>query len=788
MGLTNTSVGMGAVDSGLEIRKQAPTDKVVAIAGNPNVGKSTLFNNLTGMNQHTGNWPGKTVSNAQGWCKTGRHGYVLVDIPGTYSLMAHSAEEEVARNFICFGKSDAVVVVCDATCLERNLNLVLQTMEISDRVLVCVNLLDEAKRKHISIDLSALSDELGVPVAGTVARKKKSLDRMMDQLDDLVDRETALTPFKVQYDPLIEQAIRIAEPAIRAAVCGKSPVGGSGAAAEAGEAAAGEVAAGEVAAQDEATRDRAASAEARNIEEASDETGNAAVGEVAEAAAISPCCDSPAALSPRWLALKLLDYDKSLMDELKAYLGFDILEDPAVAAGVEAARDYLKAGGLRPEQLKDKIVSGLVKAAEAVSRKAVHFQKEGYNDGDRRLDKVLTSKWAGYPIMLALLALVFWITITGANYPSALLSDLLFKVQDRLLDVFHYIGAPEWLTGMLVLGIYRVLAWVVSVMLPPMAIFFPMFTLLEDSGYLPRIAYNLDKPFKCCHACGKQALTMCMGFGCNAAGIVGCRIIDSPRERLIAMVTNNFVPCNGRFPTLIAIISMFFVGVAGGAGNTLLSSLLLTLLILFGILMTFAVSKALSMTVLKGVPSSFTLELPPYRRPQIGKVIVRSIFDRTLFVLGRAIVVAAPAGLLIWIMANVYVGDLSLLAHCSAFLDPFARLMGLDGVILMAFILGLPANEIVIPIIIMAYMAQGSLLEFDSLTQLKELLVANGWTWVTAVCTMLFSLMHWPCSTTLLTIRKETGGWKWVIASFLIPTLCGFVLCMLVAGVAGMLA
>ena len=686
------------------------------------------------------------MSNAQGWCKTGRHGYVLVDIPGTYSLMAHSAEEEVARNFICFGKSDAVVVVCDATCLERNLNLVLQTMEISDRVLVCVNLLDEAKRKHISIDLNALSDELGVPVAGTVARKKKSLDRMMDQLDDLVDRETALTPFKVQYDPLIEQAIYIAEPAIRAVLCGKIP---GGEAADAGE---------------------------------------TAVGEMAEAAAISPCCDSPAALSPRWLALKLLDYDKSLMDELKSYLGFDILEDPAVAAGVEAARDYLKAGGLRPEQLKDKIVSGLVKAAETVSRKAVHFQKEGYNDGDRRLDKVLTSKWAGYPIMLALLALVFWITITGANYPSALLSDLLFQVQDRLLDVFHYIGAPEWLTGMLVLGIYRVLAWVVSVMLPPMAIFFPMFTLLEDSGYLPRIAYNLDKPFKCCHACGKQALTMCMGFGCNAAGIVGCRIIDSPRERLIAMVTNNFVPCNGRFPTLIAIISMFFVGVAGGAGNTLLSSLLLTLLILFGILMTFAVSKALSMTVLKGVPSSFTLELPPYRRPQIGKVIVRSIFDRTLFVLGRAIVVAAPAGLLIWIMANVYVGDLSLLAHCSAFLDPFARLMGLDGVILMAFILGLPANEIVIPIIIMAYMAQGSLLEFDSLIQLKELLVANGWTWVTAVCTMLFSLMHWPCSTTLLTIRKETGGWKWVIASFLIPTLCGIALCMLVAGVAGMLA
>jgi ferrous iron transport protein B len=685
------------------------------------------------------------VSNAQGWCKTGRHGYVLVDIPGTYSLMAHSAEEEVARNFICFGKSDAVVVVCDATCLERNLNLVLQTMEISDRVLVCVNLLDEAKRKHISIDLNALSDELGVPVAGTVARKKKSLDRMMDQLDDLVDRETALTPFKVEYDPLIEQAIHIAEPAIRAALCGKIP---GGEAADAGE---------------------------------------AAVGEMAEAAAISPCCDSPAALSPRWLALKLLDYDKSLMDELKSYLGFDILEDPAVSAGVEAARDYLKAGGLRPEQLKDKIVSGLVKAAEAVSRKAVHFQKEGYNDGDRRLDKVLTSKWAGYPIMLALLALVFWITITGANYPSALLSDLLFQVQDRLLDVFHYIGAPEWLTGMLVLGIYRVLAWVVSVMLPPMAIFFPMFTLLEDSGYLPRIAYNLDKPFKCCHACGKQALTMCMGFGCNAAGIVGCRIIDSPRERLIAMVTNNFVPCNGRFPTLIAIISMFFVGVAGGAGNTLLSSLLLTLLILFGILMTFAVSKALSMTVLKGVPSSFTLELPPYRRPQIGKVIVRSIFDRTLFVLGRAAAVAAPAGLLIWLCANVQVGGDSILNWCTGFLDPFARLLGLDGVILMAFLLGFPANEIVIPIIIMAYLSTGSLLEFDSLDALRQLLVDHGWTWLTAVCTMLFSLMHWPCSTTCLTIGKETKSAKWTLLSIAIPTGIGMAVCFLVASAARLL-
>ena len=268
---------------------------------------------------------------------------------------------------------------------------------------------------------------------------------------------------------------------------------------------------------------------------------------------------------------------------------------------------------------------------------------------------------------------------------------------------FHWMNAPEWLHGVLVLGVYRVLAWVVSVMLPPMAIFFPLFTLLEDLGYLPRVAFNLDHQFKKCGSCGKQALTMCMGFGCNAAGVTGARIIDSPRERLIAILTNNFVPCNGRFPTIIAIISMFFIGAVTLPFQSALSALMLTGVIVLGVFMTFAVSRLLSGTLLKGVPSSFALELPPYRRPQIGKVIVRSIFDRTLFVLGRAIAVAAPAGLIIWVMANVSVGGASLLSHCAGFLDPFARLLGMDGIILMAFILGFPANEIVVPIMIMAY-------------------------------------------------------------------------------------
>ena len=381
--------------------------------------------------------------------------------------------------------------------------------------------------------------------------------------------------------------------------------------------------------------------------------------------------------------------------------------------------------------------------------------------------------------MILLFGIIFWLTISGANYPSQLLSDGLFWIEARLTEWCFAIQMPSWLHGMLVEGIYRVLAWVISVMLPPMAIFFPLFTLLEDLGYLPRIAFNLDKYFKKACACGKQALTMCMGFGCNAVGVTGCRIIDSPRERLIAILTNNFVPCNGRFPTLIAIITMFFAGSVAFPFQSIVSTLLLIAVILLGVFLTFGVSRLLSVTILKGIPSSFTLELPPYRKPQVGKVIIRSIFDRTLFVLGRAVSVAAPAGLIIWIMANVTIGDMTLLAHCSQFLDPFARLLGLDGVILLAFILGFPANEIVVPIIIMAYMASGNLVEFDNLLELKALLVSQGWTWVTAISTMLFSLIHWPCSTTCLTIHKETQSMKWTLLSFALPTAIGMVVCFL---------
>lgn len=708
MGLTNGSTGMSILEGELKIERTS-LDKVVALAGNPNVGKSTVFNNLTGLNQHTGNWPGKTVANAQGRYRHQDKNFILVDIPGTYSLMANSVEEEVARDFICFGNPDATIVIADATCLERNLNLVLQTIEITSHVVVCVNLLDEAKRKKITINLKDLSRHLGVPVIGTSARDGKGLSELMDAVCEL-NENNRQCPILIKYDDIIEQAINTLEPSVK------------------------------------------------------DNIGNR--------------------LNSRWVATKLLDGDTSLLKSLYKYLNFDLLDNVPIVEKLQEARALLADAGIGRELFRDKIVSRLIHKAEEISRKVVVLNDEKYNLRDRRIDSILTSGTFGIPIMLCLLGVVFWLTITGANAPSDLIAKGLFWIEGKLTELFSNLGTPPWVHGILVMGMYRTLAWVVSVMLPPMAIFFPIFTLLEDLGYLPRVAFNLDNFFKKSCAHGKQALTMCMGFGCNAAGIVGCRIIDSPRERLIATITNNFVPCNGRFPTLIAIITMFFAGIATGVFQSLISTLILMVVIILGVTMTLLVSKLLSKTILKGLPSSFTLELPPYRKPQIGKVIVRSIFDRTLFVLGRAASVAAPAGLIIWIMANVSVSGISLLSHCSSFFDPFARLLGLDGVILMAFILGFPANEIVVPIIIMSYMATGSILELDSLSQLRELLVSHGWTWLTAVCVMLFSLMHWPCGTACLTIKKETQSLKWMLISFLVPTLAGMAVCFAVSSLA----
>lgn len=675
----------------------------VALAGNPNVGKSTLFNSLTGSSQHTGNWAGVTVSCFKGSCSSKKYNYVFADLPGTYSLMAHSAEEALARDGICFGNCDAAVVICDSTCLERNLNLVLQILETGIPAMVCVNFMDEAAKKNIRVDLPALSRELSAPVAGTTARKKRSLEHFLDRLDETVDHPDT-EPFHISYDAAVEQAISMLLPFTE-------PLSSR--------------------------------------------------------------------LSPRWLALRLLENDPGLLRSLNTFLGRDLSEDDALCQAVRQAQSHLDQAGIFEDDLKDRIVSGIVNTAESIASRTVSLPEKPYGKRDAFWDRILTGRLAGYPAMIGLLALIFWLTITGANYPSALLSSLFFSFQEKLTAAFMAVNAPQWLHGILVLGVYRVLAWVISVMLPPMAIFFPLFTLLEDFGYLPRIAYNLDRPFQCCKACGKQALTMAMGFGCNAAGVTGCRIIDSPRERLIAILTNSFVPCNGRLPALVTLITLFFTG-ASSAGpiSSLRPALILTFFILTGVAATFFVSRLLSATVLKGMPSSFTLELPPYRRPQIGRVIWRSILDRTLFILGRAAAVAAPAGLVIWILANVSIGDISLLARFSGYLDPIGHLMGMDGVILMAFILGLPANEIVIPIIIMTYTSQGTLIEPGNLSDLHTLLISQGWTWVTALCTMVFFLFHWPCSTTLMTIKKETGSLKWTCLAVLLPTACGVILCM----------
>lgn len=397
---------------------------------------------------------------------------------------------------------------------------------------------------------------------------------------------------------------------------------------------------------------------------------------------------------------------------------------------------------------------------------------------DRKIDKILTSKVFGFPIMILFLGLIFWITIIGANYPSQFLFSAFAYIQEKLFIIADFLHAPYWLSNMLILGVYQTLTWIIAVMLPPMAIFFPLFTFLEDLGYLPRIAFNMDGFFKKCCCTGKQMITMCMGFGCNAAGVVGCRIINSPRERLIAILTNSFVPCNGRFPFLISVATIFIAGTMQGFGASLISTIAVIFVILLGIFLTLLVSKILSKTILKGMPSSFILELPPYRKPQIGRIIVSSIFDRTLFVLGRAIAVAAPAGLIIWLFATISVGGSSLLSIIANFLNPFARLMGLDGYILTAFIFGIPANEIVLPIILMCYLGKNSLVNLDDTFAIGQILVQNGWTMLTAINVMIFTCLHFPCTTTLLTIKKETGSLKWTVISFLIPTVCGILICM----------
>lgn len=693
-----------------DTEKLKNSNLTIALAGNPNVGKSTVFNALTGMRQHTGNWAGKTVANASGTFTHKNIDFTLVDIPGTYSLMASSPDEEAAREFICFGQPDCIIVVLDATCLERNLNLALQILEVNKKAVICVNLLDEATKKGIQIDLDELSLYLGVPVVGTAARSGEGLDELKDAVFDVATGERKVFGTKIKYNSNLEKAITKLENII----------------------------------EDSKLFD--------------DKTFSY--------------------LSKRFLALRLIDCDKKLDNSIKEYFNFSLVEHKTINKAFTEIHNELENIGMKQDDIRDIIVEGIVTKAREIYAHCTCLCDKCYSRRDRKLDKILTSKLTGIPIMLLLFGVIFYITISGANYPSELLSMAFSKVQEWLYGLFDLLHSPPFLKGLLIDGMFKTLSWVVAVMLPPMAIFFPLFTLLEDFGYLPRVAFNMDRFFAKSGTSGKQSLTMLMGFGCNACGVTGCRIIESPRERIIATVTNNFVPCNGRFPTLIAIITMFFATGISLPFRSLVSAGLLLAVIVFGVVVTLLVSKLLSATLLKGLPSSFTLELPPYRRPQICKTIVRSLLDRTVFVLLRAMCVAAPAGIVIWLMSNIMVNGESLCVIISNFLQPLGSLMGLDGVILLAFILGFPANEIVVPIIIMIYTASGTLVEYDSLSSLYNLFVENGWTWVTALCTMIFSLMHFPCSTTCLTIYKETKSLKWTLLSFILPTILGILLCM----------
>ena len=665
----------------------------MVLAGNPNVGKSTLFNALTGMSQHTGNWAGKTVDIAVGESRHAGRRYLFCDLPGTYSLLPRSREETVARDFICFGGAEVTVVVADATRLRASISLILSALEVSGRCVLCLNFVKEARRRGAVIDEAMLCETLGTEVVSVDARGGEGIDRLFAAIDRAAARD-ATGGRIIPYPDAVERAISYAEERL---------------------------------------------------------------GEVIDG------------MSRRFVALRLIENDREFSKGLAKLTGMgELIED--------ISREVISIIGESDENRRDMIGRAEREDGERFFAKHPELCLEEYSARDEKIDRVVTGRIAAIPTMMLLLILVLWITVSLANYPSAWLSYAFDTVIGGVGSFLSVLGAPVWLSGVICDGILGTLASVISVMLVPMAIFFPLFSLLEDSGYLPRIAYNLDRPLACSGACGKQALTMCMGLGCNAVGVMGCRIIDSPRERLAAVLTNSLMPCNGRFPTVIFLSGSFFAVGLGGLLGGFVTALVLAGVVVLGVILTMILTRVLTFTLLRGESSFFTVEMPPYRRPDFLRVLTRALLDRTLSVLKRAVAVAAPAGLVIWILANVTVSGDSLLSYVVNFIDPIGRFLGMDGTILAAFVLGLPANEIVLPIALMTYAAEGSMCELSA-SAMREILVANGWDVWTAASVILFSLCHFPCATTLLTIKRETGKLRYTVLAFILPTLLGVLLC-----------
>lgn len=702
------------------------SDFVIALAGNPNTGKSTIFNALTGLKQHTGNWTGKTVARSEGSFSFHDKKYKVIDLPGTYSLISSSMEEEIARNFVLFGKPDVTVIIVDATRLERNLNLVLQMLEISSRAIVCVNLIDEAEKNGIKIDAKILSRDLGVPVALTNARDQSGIYDLLTYIEKIAissDQPKAKTIYNIPKEiaPLIEELNSIIKKKF------------------------------------------------------------------------------PKLPNSQWLSVRLLDNDESLINSINNgdLVKYQDSENNSTETSLSKTSYVLdiveKLKQKLPLDYHDKIVEKTFHEAEIIAQKSIIIKgvKRNFNL-DLFLDKIFISPLFGYPVMLLLFAFMFWLTIAGANIPSAFLFDLLVgNIHPLLKNTADMLNFPWWLSGFLIDGMYLSTAWVISVMLPPMAIFFPMFTLLEDFGYLPRVAFNMDNLFNKAGAHGKQVMTMMMGFGCNAAGVLSTRIIDSPRERLIAIITNNFAICNGRWPTQILVATIFIGALVPAHLAGFVSAMAVVGVALFGVLLTFIISWGLSNTVLKGEPSVFSLELPPYRVPKFWQTLYTSLIDRTMFVLWRAIVFALPAGAVIWLISNINIGELPIAMHLVNALEPAGWFLGLNGIILVAYVVAIPANEIVIPTILMLIVlmtgangyneSAGVIFETDSINSLETILKNGGWTLLTAINLMLFSLIHNPCSTTIFTIFKETKSVKWTLVSTFLPVVLGVLLTAIIA-------